>query len=307
MKLRTLGLISVLTGGLVTGASAPVQAAFPGANGRIVFSTDFTRPSQIYSAKPNGADVRQLTQFDTGHGAAFPNVSPDGALILFNHLDQIWVMNADGSDQHALTHGAEAENLQPSWAPDGTKVIFARCTSPFGARRCSIDVMNADGSGITKLLGGDWVNQFPEYSPDGETIAFVSNRGGYVSNIWVMDSEGQGLKRLTPPVLQAWAPDWSPDGTHIVFTSDLELPFSSVWVMRSDGTDLKELTHPTGGHQAFMARYSPDGTKIALVSDLASLEHWELYVMRADGSHMHAIVTNQPTMFFIDWGPAETP
>jgi TolB protein len=169
--------------------------------------------------------------------------------------------------------------------------------------------MNADGTGSTKLLGGDWVSLSPEFSPDGGTIAFASNRGGYVSNVWVMNSDGTGLKRLTEPKLQAWAPDWSPDGSHILFSSDSDLPFPSVWVIRSDGTDLLELTHFTDDHVGAFARYSPDGTMITLVSDLAHPDHCclDLYVMHADGSHLHSIVTDQPAMFSTDWGPAVTP
>jgi Tol biopolymer transport system component len=291
------------------GPSTQANAAFPGANGRIAFSTNFVRPSQIYTALPNGADIRQLTHFVQGHGASDPDTSPDGSRIVFTQHHQIWVMNADGSDQTQLTDDADRVSQTPSWSPGGTRIVFSRCSFPFDAQRCSIDVMNADGTGLTKLLGGDWVSLSPEFSPDGGTIAFSSNRGGYVSNVWVMNSDGTGLKRLTEPKLQAWAPDWSPDGSHILFTSDWELPFSSVFVMRADGTDVQELTHLTDGRQAAFARFSPDGKKIVLVSNLAHPDDCcnDLYVMKANGSNLHAIVTDHPTMFATDWGPAVTP
>jgi Tol biopolymer transport system component len=304
---RTLVLVGALTAWVLPIAQA--NAAFPGANGRIVFSTDFTRNSQIYSTRPNGSGLRQLTHFAGGQGATGPSVSPDGRLILFNHRDQIWVMDVHGTDQHALTRDARALDLQPSWSPDGARIVFVRCTSPFGFQRCSINVMNADGTGVTKLLGGDSVNQSPEYSPDGSMIAFASNRGGYVSNIWVMGSDGSGLNRLTEPKLQAWAPDWSPDGTHILFTSDSDLPFPSVFVMSSAGTDVQELTHFTDDYSGGFARYSPDGRKIVLVSDLAHSDHCctDLYVMNANGSNLHPIITSQPAVFASDWGPSVSP
>jgi Tol biopolymer transport system component len=244
-----------------------------------------------------------------GHAASSPEWSPDGTKILFTIDTQIWVMNSDGSDQRQLTHDAAIQSQQPSWSPDGTRIVFSRCSFPFGEQRCSIDVMAADGTGLTKVLGGQWINGNPEYSPDGREIAFASNRGGYVSNVWVMNAHGGALKRLTRPRLQAFAPDWSPDGSHIVFTSDAELPFSSVWVMRPDGSGVKEITHFSGGHQGIFARYSPDGKKVVLVSDLAypDLCCFDLYVMNPDGSNLRTIVTTQPGVFATDWGPEVTP
>ena len=306
---RLRALVGAIVGGLILfGSAAPeAHAAFPGKNGRIAFSTDFNRRSQIFTVLPDGTDLRQLTHVPKGHTATLPEWSPDGTKLLFTIDDcQIWVMNADGSDQRQLTHDANGASQEASWSPDGTKIVFARCSSPFGEQRCSIDVMNADGTGATRLLGGNWVSQTPEYSPDGSMIAFASNRGGYVSNIWVMSSDGTGLKRITDPKLQAWAPDWSPDGSHIVFTSDAELPFPQCLghaIGRNPRAGAHALHRRTRG--AF-ARYSPDGKKIVLVSDLAYPDHCclDLYVMDADGSNLHTIVTSKPTVFATDWGPA---
>jgi Tol biopolymer transport system component len=305
--MRIFVLIAALSAWIIPATQA--NAAFPGANGRIAFSTDFSQPSQIYTSRPNGTDVRQLTHYVRGHGASNPDISPDGEQIVFTHHNQIWVMDADGSNPLQLTLDPDRVSQTPSWSPDGTSIVFSRCSFPFGAQRCSIDVMNADGSGVTKLIGGDWRSQSPEYSPDGQTIAFASNRGGYVSNIWVIGSDGSDLDRLTEPKLQAWAPDWSPDGSRILFTSDSDLPFPSVFVMSSGGTDLHELTHFTDDYSGGFARYSPDGRKIVLVSDLAHSDHCctDLYVMNANGSNLHAILTSQPAVFATDWGPAVTP
>jgi Tol biopolymer transport system component len=124
-----------------------------------------------------------------------------------------------------------------------------------------------------------------------------------------MNANGAAPKRLTTPVMQAWGPDWSPDGSHIVFTDNCCLPHSNVWVMRPDGSGLREITHFPVGHQGGAASYSPDGRKIVLVSDLAYPDACcgDLYVMNADGSNLHTIVRNKPTVFASDWGPAVTP
>ena len=148
--------------------SPPVEAAFPGANGRIVFSTDFSHPSQIYTMRPNGTDVQQLTHVSRGR-ARSPDMSPDGTKIVFTLSRRIWVMNADGSDLRQLTDEAGFVDQQASWSPDATKILFSHCAVPFGfVAYCDMDQrMNADGTRVTTILGGNWIHSSPQYSPDG--------------------------------------------------------------------------------------------------------------------------------------------
>jgi Tol biopolymer transport system component len=76
-----------------------------------------------------------------------------------------------------------------------------------------------------------------------------------------------------------------------------------------DGSGLTRLTNFPTGHQGGFARYSPDSQKIVLIADLRYSDNCcsDLYVMNADGSGLHPIVTDQPYLFFADWGPQVTP
>ena len=78
----------------------------------------------------------------------WPTWSPDGLRIAYNadpNLDQdIWVMDADGSDQVPLTT-ADSFEAFPEWSPDGTRIVFS-------SNRAALDdiwVMDADGSNLT--------------------------------------------------------------------------------------------------------------------------------------------------------------
>ena len=294
--------------GLV-GIDGPAQAAFPGSNGRIVFDTAFSHRPQIFTIRADGTGLRQLTHVAKGHTAGSPEVSPDGTRIVFTVDGQIWVMKADGSAQQQLTGQAGFVNQQPSWSPDGRKIVFSHCAVLSGfTLLCDLDVMNADGSGIRKLLGGNWINQVPEYSPDGHKIAFASDRGGYTSAVWVMNANGGAVKRLTDPNLEAGNPDWSPDGTHILFGTNCCRPRSQIWVMNADGSSPHPLTRMPPRGDAPAASYSPDGHKIVLLTNLNQLAHptlccWDLYVMNADGSHLHLITTQDAGVTSPDWGP----
>src|SRR5215467_4143095 len=246
--------------GLV-GIGGPAQAAFPGVNGRIVFDTAFSHRPQIFTIRPDGAGLRQLTHVARGHAAGSPEFSPDGTRIVFTIDGQIWVRNADGNAQHQLTNQAGFVNQQPSWSPDGHK------------------------------------------------IAFESNRGGYICAVWVMNANGGGVKRLSDPNLEANNPDWSPDGTRILFGTNCNRPRSQIWVMNADGSSPHPLTHMPPRGDAPMASYSPDGHKIVLLTNLNQLAHptlccWDLYVMNADGSHLHLITTQDAGVTSPDWGPS---
>jgi Tol biopolymer transport system component len=295
--------------GLV-GIGGPAQAAFPGANGRIVFDTAFSHRPQIFTIRPDGTGLRQLTHVAKGHVAGSPEFSPDGARVVFTIDGQIWVMNADGSAQRQLTSQAGFVNQQPSWSPDGRRIVFSHCAVLSGFTLfCDLDVMNADGSGLKKLLGGNWIDQVPEYSPNGHRIAFASDRGGYISAVWVMNASGGGVKRLTDPNLEAGNPDWSPDGARIVFGTNCCRPRSQVWVMNADGSSPHPLTHMPPRGDAPAASYSPDGQKIVLLTNLNQLVHptlccWDLYQMNADGSHLHLITTQDAGVTSPDWGPS---
>jgi Tol biopolymer transport system component len=312
--MRRLIAFATVTGMTLVGLVAvvpPSQAAFPGTNGGIAFSTDQGDTPQVFTVRPDGTGLKQLTHVAAGHAASAPSWSPDGSKIVFTIDNQVWVMNRDGSGKRQLTtHQNGFENHNPTWSPDARSIAFSHCALPFGfVAYCDIDVMNANGTGRKKILGGNWVSNNPKYSPDGTRIAFDSNRGGFLSAVWVMNADGGSLKRLTKPALEADFPGWSPDGSHIIFIDFCCMLHSNVWVIRPSGSGLKELTHFPVGHQGGPAYYSPDGRKIVLGADLAYPDECcnDLYVMNADGSNMHPILTTQPALFFSDWGPAVTP
>jgi Tol biopolymer transport system component len=304
-----LALLTPLT------AAVPARATFPGSNGLIVFDTPFAPHSQIFTVRPDGAGREQLTHFSGRQEACQPAWSADGSNIVFvvsrgpcdegGHA-RIWVMSAGGTRQHQITHDPGFRDIYPSWSPSGRKIVFSRCAVPFGfVAFCDVDVVAADGARMRKLLGGNWINAAPRYSPDGEHIAFSSNRGGFVSAVWVMNADGSAPTRLTDPDLEASGPEWSPDGRTILFDDNSDRPIPpSVWAIHADGTHLRRLTDLPDRKGALAAAYSPNGRRIVLISNLGCAgECSELYVMNADGTNLHPIVSEEPGVFNSDWQP----
>ena len=105
----------------------------PGQNGRISFLefNSVTRAADIYTINPDGSDERQLTSLSqnqfVANGAQW---SPDGRQLVFPVVTnnpvpgQIWVMNADGSNQHAVFTDPNHIDFNTTFSPDGKHIWF---------------------------------------------------------------------------------------------------------------------------------------------------------------------------------------
>ena len=240
--------------------------------------------------------------------AAFPG--ENGKIAFASNRDgnyEIYVMNADGSDQTRLTFN-EADDQAPSWSSDGSRIVF--CSNRDG--NYEIYVMNADGSGQTRLTFNEADDVDPVWSPNGKKVAFV--RGRYVVHIYVMNADGSDETMLTPdlPPSNAQCPAWSPDGSKIVFTRESNRDTSSryrsndIWIMNADGSHPSELSYVRALN--FYPDYAPDGRRIAFVS-ADELGVIELYVMNSDGSQPARLTSFRVRSYGLsfDWSVAWSP
>ncbi len=81
----------------------------------------------------------------------------------------------------------------PPGAPCGTQIAFTETDLGQDA----IHLMDSDGSNVTVLTDGFGDDVAPTWSPDCSQIAFSSDLGGVLSDIWIIDVDGSGLRRLT--------------------------------------------------------------------------------------------------------------
>jgi Tol biopolymer transport system component len=123
-------------------------------------------------------------------------VSPDGTRIAFastrSGTEHIYVMNRDGTGVVQMTHTGQV-NKEPSWSPDGSKIVFSRRESS----QWDVWMMDAaDGSNQVNLTNSPAFDARGEWSPDGTKLLFDSTRDG-TRNIYVMDPDGTGVTQLT--------------------------------------------------------------------------------------------------------------
>jgi Tol biopolymer transport system component len=175
-----------------------------------------TNYRQIWVMNADGTDKRQLTrsrQFNE-----WPSWSPDGTKILFERYYggkrmEIWTMDPDGGNKQkiarvrTLTVNGTWWCACAAWSPDGTKVAYEAITEK---HKSSIYVMNADGSGRTRItFRSSTREENPDWSPDGKQIAFYSERFGN-AEIVVMDPDGTHQRRITHDPWYDCCPRWKP-------------------------------------------------------------------------------------------------
>jgi Tol biopolymer transport system component len=266
----------------------PQSAAAPSIrNGEIALGAPVAGVSQVFTVRPDGTRLRQVTHqaFDTGkYGLTW---SPDGRSLLYlvsgngtDRKDKIVRSAADGSGATVISPPCTGHCLGdefPNYSPDGKKIAFDRAFGPIvnnNASVVAIFTMSTDGSDLTQLTQSSTPTSSedhqPQWSPNGKEIAFVrlntTDGPQDGSAIEVMNSNGSNLRRLTPWSMRATDPRWSPNGKRILFNTYwhlVQLKSANLFAIRPDGTHRVQLTHYTGGTlQAFADGWSPDGTQI---------------------------------------------
>ena len=284
---------------LVFLAGLPAYATFPGKNGRIAF----VQGPDIFVMNPDGSDVRQLTSFTDDNAAFWENWSPDGRQLVFTRFSapdffgQLWLMNADGSNQHLLLNDPGFDDQSASFSPDGSHVIFSRCGPLGGEFPCAIYRVGVDGSGLVQLtpVRIELQDLEPVYSPDGATIAFGSfGRDGIIAAIHLMNADGSQIREVSEAELEGYSPNWSPDGRQLVLTSKCCNPeVQGLVVMKPDGRRVWQLTDDTIA--VGRSSWSPQGDAIVFRGTNLLTGEDGIYLVNADGHDTKLLIKVRPT------------
>jgi tricorn protease len=202
--------------------------------------------------------------------ARTPDISPDGKLVAFSYLGDIWTVETIGGVARPVTMH-EAHEINPCFSPDGRWIAFS------SNRHGSYDifVVAAHGGKPRRLTFDSAQEMALGWSTDGKSVIFSSTRGtGFpaVPAVYSIAAEGGQEKLL--PFAEAKEIAFSPSGNLAAFTRGPGLWYrkgyrgsanDDLWLANADGTAVRRLTQFDGQDGAPM--WAPDGRRLYFVSE----------------------------------------
>jgi TolB protein len=210
---------------------------------RIAYTEFHDQGAHLYLQDMASGGRRRVGTTDRGLNYT-PVFSPDGGTLVFSRSDE------SGTDLFAydverdcclqrLTSGRFADNLSPTFSPDGRRVAFVSTRAGLP----QIYVMSADGTGQELFAPFDYgvtgSSNAPEWSPDGLTLAFHRDVGGS-PQIFLMDVQRRVVRQLTSAGRNE-DPTWGPDGRHLAFVSN-RTGNRQIWIIDLETGRVRQVT-----------------------------------------------------------------
>jgi Tol biopolymer transport system component/DNA-binding winged helix-turn-helix (wHTH) protein len=236
----------------------------------------FTRISlpfdSIYTMPVFGGEEHRLVSDGTDHwGLAW---TLDGREIIFANAGWpvapgwLWKVPARGGDPERLQFGQEG--IEPSIR--GNRLVYVRQIANLNIWRRKLNSMLSAGP-PERFISSTKMESGPQFSPDGNKIAFESTRSG-AYEVWMCQNNGGGLVQLTHFNSLTGTPRWSPDGQQIAFDSGAGGNVD-VYVVDSEGGSPRRLT--TESSIEAVPSWSRDGRWIYFVSNRSGSEQiWKM-------------------------------
>ncbi len=292
--------------------------------------TKLAAPQTSDLALPQEKHLRNIKQLTFGGENAEAYFSADGRKLIFQstrdgrECDQIFTMNADGSDVKMVSSG-DGRTTCSYFLPSGKSILYS--STHLGAKQCpprpdfsqgyvwavydtfDIFTANPDGSNVKQLTSTPGYDAETTINRQGKLV-FTSMRDGDL-DIYTMDATGKNVKRLTNELGYDGGPFWSYDGKQIVYrayhpqTEKEKADYTSllkqnlirptvldIWVMNADGSNKRRITKLNKA--SFAPYFFPDGKRIIFSSNNADPKgrDFDLYMINVAGTGMERITFN---------------
>ena len=209
--------------------------------------------------------------------------------IAYASNGDLYVRDALSGGGHLLV-GGDGDQRYPIYSPDGARVAFSTTI----ARKEWLEVADADGSNVRRMLGVPLVNASTAWSPDSRTIAVTTDVQG-LAVLYLVPADGSPVRTLDLGGIQPTDASWQPPvGDQILFKGLGDDGVTDLYTIRPDGTDLRALglraTSATFGSDYVLsgAAFSPDGRTIAYnaiqLDAATSKEYFRVGLVAADGT-----------------------
>lgn len=240
---------------LTNNAAPDGRAALSPAGDQIAFRSDRTGNAEIWRMASNGSAPTQVTA--TAAVESFP-AWVNSAFLAYSAADPLnqSIQNilfvqvaAAACPVGACPTGSVSNGATNAWpTASATSPLIAYGTNVnTGNNNFEIWTYNWSVGGTANLSNSlNFQEIHPAYSPNGQRIAFATNRGGgNLLQVWVMDANGANKTQLTFGPGNNYFPSWSPDGAQIVFVSD-RTGNVDIWMMNANGSVQVNVTNSPG-------------------------------------------------------------
>lgn len=313
------GQLAALGEGLAIGSPVGPLVQAPAA--LAIFSAATGDGSEhLYRVDIAGGSAESLLELPPGTGAVQPAISPDGKRIAYTREQraptpatkaagyaplEVWVMNTDGSDQHAVLPGYSSRS--PAWSPDGRFLAIEIADSLW--RDHDIGIVDLQNGTLRTVAASNLWEGGPAWSPDGGRLAYQGRvSGGRCMQLFVADLGTGSTSQVTEleddgcssPNDGAIWPDWSPDGSRLAFEHNYR-GREQIALLDLAAGDVSVLD--TGERQAGYPRWSPSGG--ALLFEQGKGAETQLARLNVDscaaGCQVVAVETSLPGSHLADW------
>ncbi len=272
-------IISKLTGGL------------PGVAGtQIAFVRGNSGSKEIWVMDYDGANQRPLTSLRSI--SLTPRWSPDASRIAFTCFAPYGGVTSAQICMYSMDTGKlitfprfRGTNTTPAWSPDGTQIVFS--SSMQG--NPELYVSDVNGGRPKRLTQSSGANVSPAWNPKtGQSIAFVSDRGG-TPQLYLMNSDGTSVTKIDlPDKGYVIDPAWSPNGQLLAFSWRRPNDNYDLYIMDPASQQILELTRDQGRNER--PSWAPDGRHLVFESTRTGKR--QIWTMLADGSQPHQLTNS---------------
>lgn len=269
-------------------------------------SVVYSMQGSLWRQKSASNTAEQLT---AGPGYDYqPDCSPDGRWVVYDTYKddtiELWALNLGSGQTKQLTANG-AVNVEPRFSPDGKRIAFVSTAynghfhifvGNFASGELT-DVQRLTGetrSSLPRYYYSEFDHEIsPAWSPDGNEILFVSNRGHIygTGGFWRMNAKPESEAREIHYEETTWKarPEFSPDGKRLVYASYLGQQWHQLWLMPSRGGDAFPISY--GNFDNINPRWSPDGAKIAFISNRGG--NTSLWIQEIPGGRQTELVVER--------------
>jgi serine/threonine protein kinase len=259
-------------------------------NRHVLFLSDRRGSSgaDVWEIDVTGGSLRQLT-FETNWVTSV-SVSADNrvAYVPFWHDTFLFEVDVATGERRQLTSHT-ADNYGARYSPDGASVLYHSTRTG----NSEIWLHGLEGSSEMQITDNESWDLYPDWSPDGEQMIFVSDREGSLFKLFIANSDGGGARLLVDqpimldtqysPVIGRVSCHWSPDGERIAYLAEGERTLA-LWTVGADANDAKKvLDNATGfdwyldSRRGIYTRYHGSESEMVAV-DLETGEERSLFV-----------------------------